>query len=106
MNKYLSSLDGEKMTTICEPKKNIVLGVVLCFVAPVCTLAGAGIAGEIGAIIGLLFTVSFVLAGIYQFIGVCETECPYCGEKVYIKKSAKQLKCKKCKLTSFVNSGE
>ncbi|MCM1364681.1 MAG: hypothetical protein NC122_04320 [Faecalibacterium sp.] len=102
MKKYLSSLDSNKKTTVCEPKKNIFLGVVLCLVAPVCMIAGGSIAGSFGIFIGLLFSVAFVLAGIYQFTGVCETECPYCGEKVYIKKNAKNVKCRVCKHVSNV----
>ena len=88
--KYLETADKKRKIELPPPKRNIKLGVILCIISPVCALVGAS-AGYIGLIIGILFAISFFLAGIYQFIGIYETQCPYCSEKVYFKKNAKKI---------------
>lgn len=100
--KYLETNDQSRKTELPTPKRNIILGIILCIISPVCALAGAGFAGQLGLIIGVLFTVSFFLAGIYQFIGIYETQCPYCSEKVYFKKNTKSYTCKYCKQIGII----
>ena len=104
--KCLETIDKKAKRKLSEPKRNIMLGLFLWIVSPICTLLGATIAGNIGLIIGILFTVSLILAGIYQFAGICETRCPYCNEKVYVKKESKSYKCKYCGLLSIVQDEE
>ncbi len=101
----LVALCGEKKTEIGKPEKNKKLASVLIsigIVVGILSFAAFGGFGSIWGIVAFCAAVSFVLAGVYQLLGVCECTCPYCEEKGYIKLGAEKYKCKNCKNTSLV----
>lgn len=100
--KYLATVDKKRKIELPNVKRRRIPGIILCAISPICVLTGASVAGEIGLIIGILFAVSFFLSGIYQLTGIYETQCPYCNEKVYIKKNTEKVKCKYCKQVAIM----
>ena len=91
-------MSGNEFTNESVLERHPIAGSVLCaagimigiwsFFSGVLTIAG----------ILLLMTASALfLAGIYQFIGIAEIECPECKNRFMISKMQKSCKCNRCK---------
>lgn len=102
---YLVIPGGSNKTEIGKPEKNKKLAAALIAVGAVIGILSFAAFSGFGSVLGIIAfcaAVSFVLAGVYQLVGVCECTCPYCKEKGYIKLGGEKYRCKACQNTSVV----
>ncbi len=94
---YIYSNDKEIKSELIF-KRNFLLGTILCITGVAVGIYSfhCGLLSLVGICLFLLANM-LLLAGVYQFWGVAEIECPECRKMFNIAKLQKEGKCKHCK---------